>query len=97
MISRKDWDDIVNNSVEDIDNKNSFKVPGRFSTIFQKEIQKLENSEVIICFKHARIYKERIKKNSNFFICDAFCTICKIKYRIILKKYLIKLFLIFIK
>ena len=31
MISRKDWDDIVNNSAEDIDNKNSLKVPGRFS------------------------------------------------------------------
>ena len=36
MISRKDWDNMVNNSVEDVDNKNSLKVPGRFSIIFQK-------------------------------------------------------------
>ena len=84
MISRQNWDEIVKNSVPD--NKNSLKVPGHFSAIFQKDIRKIENSQVTICFKHARIYKQKLKTNSNFFICDAIYSICRIKYSIKLER-----------
>ena len=80
VISRSEWDSICETAVEDKENKNALKVSVKCGKIFEKQIQVIEKSDVKLNVKHARIYGTKMKQQTNYFIAQGYCAICKIKY-----------------
>ena len=85
IISKDAWTEISSKAIEDRDNTNVLNVPGSCGKVFQKEIRVIENSSVNLNVKHARIYINSKKKDTNYFKCDAVCSISKVKYAITIK------------
>ncbi len=84
IISKVDWDTIFATAKPDKNNSNALNVSVSCAKIFQKEIIKYEN-DVVINVKHARIYPNKIKSDTNYFKANAYCTKCKVTYSIIIK------------
>ena len=85
IISKIDWDKIFATAKPDKNNSNALNVSVSCAKTFQKEIIKYEN-DVILNVKHARVYPNKIKSDTNYFKANAYCTKCtKSPYSIIIK------------
>jgi hypothetical protein len=84
-VKREEWEKFYAQAKIAKENNNCFNIPVKCIDIFEPEIKRCEKIEMKINIKHARIYQNKLKAEGNFFIAQAFCRYCKVKYTITIK------------
>ena len=85
IVKREEWEKFYTQAKIDKDNNNCLNVPVKCIEIFEPEIIRCEKIEMKLNIKHARIYPNKLKADGNYFIAQAFCRYCQVKYTIIIE------------